>query len=90
MNPLFEDGGDGLQIGKLAANVLNKQSRTAYKGWSSSLGVKRRVKSAHRKITGPQTWRVLMNVAVTISFSRSILLHEVSQLVVNEVLYGCS
>ena len=26
-------------IGRVAANVLNKQSRTADKGWSSSLGV---------------------------------------------------
>jgi hypothetical protein len=33
------DGGDGLQIWKLAANILNKQSRTADKGRSSSLGV---------------------------------------------------
>jgi hypothetical protein len=33
------DGGDGLQIWKVAANILNKQSRTADKGWSSSLGV---------------------------------------------------
>jgi hypothetical protein len=35
------DGGDGLQIWKVAANILNKQSRTADKGWSSSLGVQR-------------------------------------------------
>jgi hypothetical protein len=33
------DGGDGLQIWRLAANILNKQSRTAYKGWSSSFWV---------------------------------------------------
>jgi hypothetical protein len=32
-------GGDGLQIWRLAANVLNKQSRTADRGWSSSLAV---------------------------------------------------
>jgi len=32
-------GGDGLQIWKLAANILNKQSRTANKGWLSLLGV---------------------------------------------------
>jgi hypothetical protein len=35
------DGGDGLQIWRVAANVLNKQSRTADRGWSSSLGVGR-------------------------------------------------
>jgi hypothetical protein len=30
------DGGDGLQIWRVAANILNKQSRTADRGWSSS------------------------------------------------------
>jgi hypothetical protein len=33
------DGGDSLQIWRVAANILNKQSRTADKGWSSSLWV---------------------------------------------------
>jgi hypothetical protein len=32
--PQFADGGDGLQIWRLAANILNKQSRTTDKGWS--------------------------------------------------------
>jgi hypothetical protein len=36
-----EDGGDGLQIWKVAANILSKQSRTTDKVWSSSLGVRR-------------------------------------------------
>jgi hypothetical protein len=31
------DGGHGLQIWRVAANVLNKQSRTVDKGSSSSL-----------------------------------------------------
>jgi hypothetical protein len=35
------DGGDDLQILRVAAKILNKQSRTADKGWSSSLGVGR-------------------------------------------------
>jgi hypothetical protein len=39
--PQVADGGDGLQIWGVAANILNKQSRTADKGWSSSLGVGR-------------------------------------------------
>ena len=30
-----------LQLWRVAANILNKQSRTADKGWSSSLGVGR-------------------------------------------------
>jgi hypothetical protein len=33
--------GDGLQIWRVAANILNKQSRTADSGYSSSLGVGR-------------------------------------------------
>jgi hypothetical protein len=39
--PQVPNGGDGLQIWKVAANILNKQSRTADKGWSSRLGVGR-------------------------------------------------
>jgi hypothetical protein len=37
--PQVADGGGGLQIWRVAANILNKQSRTADKVWSSSLGV---------------------------------------------------
>jgi hypothetical protein len=33
------DGGDGLQIWRVAEKILNKQSRTAVKGWYSILGV---------------------------------------------------
>jgi hypothetical protein len=33
-----------LRIRRATANILNKQSRTADKGWSSSLGVGRRTK----------------------------------------------
>jgi hypothetical protein len=36
--PQVEDGGDGLQISRVAANMLNKQFRTADKGWLSSFG----------------------------------------------------
>jgi hypothetical protein len=39
--PQVADGGDALQVWRVAANILNKQSRTADKGWSSSLGVGR-------------------------------------------------
>jgi hypothetical protein len=35
------DGGDGLQMWRVAANVLDNQSRTADKGWYSNLGVGR-------------------------------------------------
>ena len=37
--PWVADGGVGLQIWRLAANILNKQSWTADQEWSSSLGV---------------------------------------------------
>jgi hypothetical protein len=36
-----EDGGDGLQIWRVDTNILNKQSRTADKGWPSSIEVGR-------------------------------------------------
>jgi hypothetical protein len=39
--PQVADGGDGLQIWRIAANILNKQSRTADKRLSSSLKVGR-------------------------------------------------
>jgi hypothetical protein len=40
-SPFAADGGDSFQIWKVDANVLNKQSRTAYKGWGLSWGVGR-------------------------------------------------
>jgi hypothetical protein len=39
--PQVADGEDALQFWRTAANILNKQLRTADKGWSSSLGVGR-------------------------------------------------
>jgi hypothetical protein len=39
--PQVADEGDVLQVWRVAANILNKQSRTADKRWSSSLGVGR-------------------------------------------------
>jgi hypothetical protein len=35
------DGRDGLQIWRVTENILNKQSRTADRGWSSRFGVGR-------------------------------------------------
>jgi hypothetical protein len=37
--PQVADGGDAFQFWRAAANILSKQSRTADKGWPSSLGV---------------------------------------------------
>jgi hypothetical protein len=38
MHTQVVDGGDSLQIWRVAANILTKQSQTADSGWSSSLG----------------------------------------------------
>jgi hypothetical protein len=40
-HPQVADRGDTLQVWRVAANILNKQSRTADKGWSSNFGVGR-------------------------------------------------
>jgi hypothetical protein len=42
--PQVADGGDALQFWTEAMNILNKQSRTADKVWSSRLGVGRGAK----------------------------------------------
>jgi hypothetical protein len=39
--PQVADGGGGLQIWRVDANILIKQSLTADKGWPSSLGIGR-------------------------------------------------
>jgi hypothetical protein len=39
--PQVADGEDGLQIWRAAANILNKQSRKADRGWSSNGEVRR-------------------------------------------------
>jgi hypothetical protein len=61
--PRVAGGGNGLQIWRVAVNILNKQSQTDDKGWSSSLGVwsgafeltvkNNLVTKIHKK---PQTW----------------------------------
>jgi hypothetical protein len=44
--PQVADGREGLQIWRVAVNILNKQSRTADKRWPSSLGVGRGAKNS--------------------------------------------
>jgi len=41
VGPRVADGGEFLQMSRVAANILTKQSCTAEKEWSSSLGVGR-------------------------------------------------
>jgi hypothetical protein len=43
------NGGEGLQIWRVVANTLNKQPRTADKGWSCNLGVGRGATTRHHK-----------------------------------------
>jgi hypothetical protein len=38
--PKEADGGGSLEIWRVGATILNKQSRTAVKGWYSCLGVR--------------------------------------------------
>jgi hypothetical protein len=57
--PQVADGGDGLQIWWVAANILNEQSRTADSGWPSSLGVghgDNKNKSVTKCHKNPRTW----------------------------------
>jgi hypothetical protein len=48
-SPRVADRGDGLQIWRVAANILNKQSSTADSGWSSRLGDGRGLTTLPRK-----------------------------------------
>jgi hypothetical protein len=43
------NGESGLQIRRVAANVLNKQSQTTGKGWSSILALGEGLTTCHRK-----------------------------------------
>jgi hypothetical protein len=45
--PVVADRGDGFQVQRVAANILNKQSQTADSGWSSCLGVGRWTNNHH-------------------------------------------
>jgi hypothetical protein len=38
--PQVADGGDGIQILRVAINILNSESWIAIRGWSFSLGVR--------------------------------------------------
>jgi hypothetical protein len=40
-HPRVADGRDGFHVRRVAANILNKQARTAEKGWSPSFGIRR-------------------------------------------------
>jgi hypothetical protein len=72
--PQVANGGDGLQIWGVAANILNKQSRTADKVWSTSSGVVRGTKhSSHKKIVC-----LLRNVTKGLESGQIICLKDLS------------
>jgi hypothetical protein len=45
------DGGDSIQVWRVAANIVNNQSRTAHKGWFSSVGVGEKLTPHHNEIS---------------------------------------
>jgi hypothetical protein len=47
--PQVADGGEGLQIWRVAANILDKQSRTADKGGPPAWGLDGGLTTPHRK-----------------------------------------
>jgi hypothetical protein len=47
--PQVADGGDYLHVWRVTENIMNKQSRTADKGWASSLGLVVVLTTSHRK-----------------------------------------
>jgi hypothetical protein len=47
--PQVADGGESLQIWRVAANILNKQSRTADKGGPPAWGLGGGLTTPHRK-----------------------------------------
>jgi len=49
VHPWVADGGDGLQIWRVTADMLNKQPQTAGKGWSSILGIGQEVATRYCK-----------------------------------------
>jgi hypothetical protein len=49
MRPQFPDRGDSLQIWRVVANILSKQSQTANRGWPSSLGAGQGANYPHHK-----------------------------------------
>jgi hypothetical protein len=64
------DGRDGLQIWRVATNILNKQLWTAENGWSFSFEVGCEVKDSLKEAF----YRLLYR---TVSFSRGSVLHGV-------------
>jgi hypothetical protein len=72
-HPQVKDGGDGLQTWRVAANILNKQSMTADKGWPSRLGVGRGAKNS-----SPLKISLLRNVTKGLEPGRILWINDLS------------
>jgi hypothetical protein len=78
--PQVADGGDALQLWREAANILNKQSRTAEKAWSSRFrvgcGTKRLtvkdnfVTKCHIGLIKFILWNFIREIKVALNYSR--------------------
>jgi hypothetical protein len=71
--PQVADGGDGHQVWKVDANILNMQSRTAGKGWSSILGVWRGGNNS-----SPENISLLRNVTKDLGLERILSINDLS------------
>jgi hypothetical protein len=60
------DGGDGPQLWKVAANVLNKEPQVADKGWSSSLGLI----SSHFQNVGYILWECVRSDGMQVTLNQ--------------------
>jgi hypothetical protein len=60
--PQVADRGEALQVWRVAANILNKKSRTPDKGWSFSLRVGRGADLAQER----GQWRALVNTVMNL------------------------
>jgi len=66
LHPWVADGGDGLQVWRVAASVLNKQSQTIARG-VPSWGLGERLTASHCK--KPSRYEVLHRILELDSFS---------------------
>jgi hypothetical protein len=63
--PRIADGGDGLLIWRVAANILNKQWRKASKLGEKLTNLHRKKKQLVTKhYTGPHNWRAVVNTVM--------------------------
>jgi hypothetical protein len=72
-SPQIVDGGDALQIWRVAANMLNNQSWTADIGWFSSFGV-----GCWANSSSPQKIVLLRNITQNLGLERILWKNNMS------------